>query len=150
MLVLGVCALARLSVSMFSTLTGEFDMALTRKVQLYVGTGPSQNGVVTNYYKHLNESTDPVGWTIDDADANPPGDYVEVFAGTNGGVNNKIVSPNDNHRGGSTESIGYLSLHPIHGGTKLYVGIGPNTNGDATNNTHHQGEPTKFFGYTMP
>lgn len=120
-----------------------------RKTELFLGIDPVNLGMVSNYDQHLGGATKSIGWTIDDADAVPTGDFVECFAG-NDVVNNKVVSPNYNHRGGATESIGFLALRPVLGGTKVLSGIGVGQNGDATTSTMHQGEATEFFGYTMP
>lgn len=125
-------------------------MALTTKTLLYVGTQGDKNaGVVTTDKGYLGGTTEELGYTIDDAHAQPSDEYVEVFAGTQGEVNLGVVSPNWNHAGGSTKSIGYLSKQPIERGSKIYVGVGPHQNGEATNNTMHKGESTKFLGYAL-
>jgi hypothetical protein len=122
-----------------------------KKELLYVGTQTGLNeGVVTTSLSHLGGSTRIVGYTIDDATAQPPGDFVEVFVGTTPGANKGVVSPDINHAGGSTKSIGYLSKKPLLGGTKLYVGEAPCNNGVVSDNGLHAGCATHFLGYALP
>lgn len=122
---------------------------LLAKTKLYVGTGHSNNGVVTTNSSHLNDSTKHIGYTIDDGSAIPANKYVEVFVG-NDVPNNGVVSRDWNHVGGSTESLGYLSINAVPNGRKLYVGTGACNNGVVTVSTMHAGCSTEFFGYTMP
>ncbi|MCJ8163143.1 hypothetical protein [Acinetobacter zhairhuonensis] len=123
---------------------------LYKKTLLYVGTGHSNNGVVTTSQNHLNDTTKIIGYTIDDASAEPDSNFIEVFTGNTAGINAGVVSPDTNHAGGSTESIGYLSKKPIRGGKKLYVGEGTCNNGVVTISTKHLGCATHFIGYTLP
>lgn len=120
-----------------------------QKTELFLGVDPVNNGMVSNYYRHLGGNTVSIGWTIDDADAVPRENFRRCYAGDDT-VNNKVVSPNFNHRGGSTKSIGFLSIAPVLGGTEVLSGTGPGTNGDATTSQLFQGQPTEFFGYTIP
>ena len=129
----------------FSADTG----SLKRKAQLYVGTGSCNNGEVNTYERHKGCGTKKIGYTIDDASAQPVGDFIKVYAG-NDTVNNKIVSKNPDHLGGSSESIGYLSKKPIPGGTELFSGNEPCNNGTATISTKHLGCGTEPLGYTLP
>ncbi|MGO2201629.1 hypothetical protein ACTXN4_26845 [Pseudomonas helleri] len=123
--------------------------ASDRKTQLYVGNAPCNNGEVTTYDKHKGCGTDKLGWTIDDASAVPAADYIEVFAG-NDTVNNKMVSKDSNTKGGSTQSIGYLSKNPIPQGVKIYTGDEPCNMGEATISTRHKGCNAVFLGYALP
>lgn len=121
-----------------------------KKTELFLGIDPVNNGMVSNYFRHLGGNTVSIGWTIDDYTAGQnPANFRRCYAGDDV-VNNKVVSPNFNHRGGSTKSIGFLSLVPIPGGTEVLSGTGPGTNGDATTSQLFQGQSTEFFGYTMP
>ena len=121
----------------------------TKQQQLYVGVEPCNNGEVATFERHKGCSTLPIGFTIDAADAVPEGDFVEVFAGDDV-VNNKIVSPNDHHLNGSTQSIGYLSRKPVRGGKRIRVGNAACNNGTATLSTNFQGCGTEFLGYALP
>lgn len=123
---------------------------LEKKTLLYVGTGVANNGVVTTSPNHLNDTTKIIGYTVDDASAEPARKFIEVFVGNTAGVNAGVVSPDTNHAGGSTESIGYLSKNPIKGGKKLYVGEGSCNNGVVTTSTMHVGCATHFIGYALP
>lgn len=122
---------------------------LLKKKQLYVGIEACNNGEVTTYEKHKNCGTRKIGYTIDDASATQKKKFTEVFSG-NDVVNNKIVSKNPNHLGGSMESIGYLSMSPVPGGEKIYSGNQPCNNGTATTSTRHLGCGTEFLGYALP
>lgn len=122
---------------------------LVMKTQLYVGIEPCNNGEVTIYVKHKGCGTRPIGFTIDDESAVPSKDFVEVYSG-NDTVNNKIVSKNQNHLGGSMEAIGYLSKKPLRGGKKIYSGNEACNNGTATISTRHLGCGTEFLGYALP
>ncbi|WP_347784353.1 hypothetical protein [Pseudomonas kurunegalensis] len=90
-----------------------------------------------------------IGYTIDDASATPAANYIEVFAG-NDTVNNKMVSPDSNHKNGSMESIGYLSKSPIPHGVRIYKGDEPCNMGEATLSTRAKGCNAVFLGYALP
>lgn len=121
------------------------------KQLLYVGTqGGVNEGVVTTSLNHLGGTTKIIGYTVDDATADPAGDFIEVFVGTTGGFNTGVVTPDTNHAGGSTKSIGYLSKKPLKSGTKLYVGQASCNNGVVTDNTMHVGCATRYLGYALP
>lgn len=132
--------------------TNAISADLQKKTLLYVGTQVGVNkGVVTPNQNHLNGTTKIIGYTIDDASAEPLGDFIEVFVGNTVGVNEDVVSPNTNHGAGSTESIGYLSKTPLQGGTRLYVGEVGNCNaGVVTPSTKHLNCATHFLGYALP
>ena len=121
----------------------------TKQQLLYIGIGPCNNGEVATEENHKGCSTKPIGYTIDAADAEPESAFVEVFAG-NDTMNNKIVSPDGDHGGGSTESIGYLSKKPVRGGAKIRAGKEPCNNGIATQSYRHLGCGTRFLGYALP
>ncbi len=121
---------------------------LSKKTKLYVGTGQANNGVVTTNKLHLSDTTEEIGYTIDDASAVPPSQFTEAFVG-NDQPNNGVVTRDSNHKGGSTRPIGFVSKKPIPGGTKLYVGTGPE-NGVVTTSTKHGGATSDFFGYALP
>lgn len=120
-----------------------------RKTLLYVGDAPCNNGEVTTYEKHKGCATKKIGYTIDDASATPAANYIEVFAG-NDTVNNKMVSPDSNHKNGSMESIGYLSKSPIPHGVRIYKGDEPCNMGEATLSTRAKGCNAVFLGYALP
>jgi hypothetical protein len=125
------------------------DLKLEKKIQIYVGNGPCNNGEVSTNPKHKGCSTRSIGYTIDDASAMPADGYIEVFAGNDVG-NNKIVSKDSNFQNGSMESIGYLSKNPVPGGSRIYSGNEPCNNGIATTSTKHGGCGTEFLGYSAP
>lgn len=120
-----------------------------RKILLYVGNAPCNNGEVTTHDKHKGCGTAEVGYTIDDASAVPAANYIEVFAGNDTG-NNKMVSKDSNTKDGSMESIGYLSKSPIPHGVKIYTGDEPCNMGEATTSTRHKGCNAVFLGYALP
>lgn len=123
--------------------------ASDRKVQLFVGIAPCNNGEVTTFEKHKGCATKPIGYTIDDASAVPAADFIEVFAG-NDVENNKMVSKDSDHKGGSTESIGYLSKTAIPQGTRIFTGVESCNMGEASNSTKPKGCTAVFLGYTLP
>ncbi|KZN19327.1 MULTISPECIES: hypothetical protein [Pseudomonas] len=123
--------------------------ASDRKILLYVGNSPCNNGEVTTYGMHKGCAAKEIGYTIDDASAAPAANYIEVFAG-NDVENNKMVSKDSNHKNGSTESIGYLSKNPIPHGVKIYTGDEPCNMGEATISTRHKGCNAVFLGYALP
>nr|WP_140896070.1 hypothetical protein [Pseudomonas caspiana] len=120
-----------------------------RKTLLYVGVAPCNNGEVTTFEKHKGCDAKPIGYTIDDASALPAAKYVQVYAG-NDVPNNKMVSPDSDTKGGSTESIGYLSKDPIPQGVRIYVGAEPCNMGEATTSTKHKGCTAVSLGYALP
>lgn len=117
---------------------------------LYRGVGARNNGVITTVQNHLNDTTKSFGNTIDYASA--LGDkFIEVFVGVTDGINKGVVSPNSNHCGGATESIGMLALEPLFPhAQKLYVGTGASNNGVATPDQMHLNDTTAFLGYALP
>jgi hypothetical protein len=133
-------------------LTANCALAAEKKALLYVGTQNGVNaGVVTTHQSHLNGTTKIIGYSIDDASAQPAAKFVEIYVGNQAGVNDGVVSTSQNHMGGATESIGYLSKDAIAGGTKLYVGTQRNCNeGVVTTSIQHLNCSTSFVGYTLP
>ena len=120
-----------------------------KKMLLYVGNAPCNNGEVTTYEKHKGCETIKIGYTIDDASAVPAANYIEVFTGNDTG-NNKMVSKDSNTKNGSMVSIGYLSKDPIPHGVKIYTGDEPCNMGEATTSTKHKGCNAVFLGYALP
>lgn len=126
-------------------------MSLNPKVQLYVGVTAGVNqGMVTDDEFLLGGATKPIGWTIEDVDGQNADDYIEAVVGTSPGRNDGIVTKKSPYGAVETKSIGYLSRNPILDGTELFVGIGPHGLGIVTNSRFFLGEPTDFFGYSMP
>lgn len=125
---------------------------LDKRTKLYLGTQDNVNaGVVTTSQSYLNGTTKEIGYTVDDASAEPVRDFIEVFTGTAANKNAGVVSISQNHMYGSMESIGYLSKKAVRGGTKLYVGTQANCNaGVVTNSVGHLNCSTEFVGYALP
>jgi len=126
-------------------------MEYKKQELLYEGVGARNNGVITTNENHMNDTTRKFGYTIDYASSVPIEDFVEVFVGVTPDVNDGVVSPNDNHCGGATQSIGMLSKEPVFDGAKkLYVGTGAKNNGVVTPNSMHLNDTTAFLGYALP
>ncbi len=111
-------------------------MAYVQQTPLYVGRDPGVNeGIVTTDPHLLGGNTNSVGFSIDDASAQPPGQFRQLYVGTSPQINLDIVTTDANYRNGGTTPIGQLSHQPIPGGTKLYVGTTAGVNqGRVTNN----------------
>ncbi|MES0039677.1 hypothetical protein NKJ74_31400 [Mesorhizobium sp. M0046] len=126
--------------------------ALEKKQLLYVGTQAGCNeGIITLDQNFLNCTTAKFGYTIDDADAKPEGNFIELFAGVTPTKNDGYVSPDRNHKNGATTSIGFLSVPAIPHGVRLYSGSQSDCNdGEATPNNMHKNCTTRELGYALP
>jgi hypothetical protein len=129
--------------------TSQSPSVYTKQTRLYIGRGSCNNGEITINADHKGCATEPIGYTIDAADAQPENHFVELFAG-NDTMNMGIVSPDEDHGGGSTESIGYVSKRAIRGGVRIRAGNGSRNNGIATLSTRHLGDTTRVVGYALP
>lgn len=146
-LTLPLYGVAALALAPFATWA---DSAYVRRVPIYVGIGPNNNGVASTNPRHMDNETCLFGYTIDYSSAVPKEQFVPAYVGV-GPKNLAVISRDQDYNYDATQPIGMLALNATFpNAQQLYVGVGSKNNGVVTPNARHLDDNTTFFGWALP